>query len=34
MTSYGIVTRKHEVPSQPVQEFIGILRSLGLQQGA
>jgi DNA-binding transcriptional LysR family regulator len=32
MTSYGIVTRKHEVPSQPVQEFIGILRSLGLKQ--
>lgn len=28
MTSYGIVTRKHELPAQPVQEFIGILRSL------
>jgi DNA-binding transcriptional LysR family regulator len=28
MTSYGIVTRKHEVPSQPTQEFIAILRSI------
>jgi DNA-binding transcriptional LysR family regulator len=34
MTSYGIVTRKHETPSRPVQEFIGILRSLGAAQAA
>jgi DNA-binding transcriptional LysR family regulator len=34
MTSYGIVTRKHETPAQPVQEFIGILRALGAGQKA
>ena len=28
MTSYGIVTRKYELPSQPMQEFISILHSV------
>ena len=28
MTSYGIVTRRDELPSQPTQEFIAILRSV------
>ncbi|KAA1014573.1 LysR family transcriptional regulator [Paraburkholderia panacisoli] len=33
MTSYGIVTRKYELPSQPMQEFIAILRSVAVQVG-
>jgi DNA-binding transcriptional LysR family regulator len=33
MTSYGIVTRKHELPSQPMQEFIAILRSVAGRVG-
>jgi DNA-binding transcriptional LysR family regulator len=28
MSSYGIVTRKNEVPSAPMEEFIGILRAV------
>jgi DNA-binding transcriptional LysR family regulator len=33
MTSYGIVTRKYELPSQPMQEFITVLRSVAGRAG-
>lgn len=33
MSNYGIVTRKHEIPSQTAQEFIAILRSLAARLG-
>lgn len=34
MSNYGIVTRKNEVLSQTTQEFIAILRSVGVRLGA
>lgn len=34
MTSYGIVTRKNEAPSQPMEEFIAVLRSAARRLGA
>jgi DNA-binding transcriptional LysR family regulator len=33
MSNYGVVTRKNEVPSQPMQEFIAILRSVAERLG-
>jgi DNA-binding transcriptional LysR family regulator len=34
MTSYGIVTRKNELPSEAMEEFVGILRSVAKRLGS
>lgn len=33
MSNYGVITRKNEIPSQPTQEFIAILRSTAERLG-
>ena len=33
MTNYGVITRKNEIPSQPAQEFIAILRATAERLG-
>lgn len=34
MSNYGVITRKNEMPSQPMQEFIEILRTVASATGA